>query len=359
MTHVIILLLFATALFPPIAWAQQTPRQTGHDFRVGYLEYLPPGYATAQEKFPVMIFLHGGGETGDGSVESLTKVKAWGPPSFLDNYDLCFTLDGKKECFIVLSPQLNPQLFDWRTTVDRLLDHMMNGPDAYKYDPDRIYLTGLSRGGLGVYQYSASSYNIDNKLAAIAPIAAWSENTMDGCIISGRKIPVWAFHGQLDTVVPIWLGQAAFNGIQNCVDPSPVAPLIFTTYPDRYHDSWIPAYDPSNTYHSPNVYEWLLKQKRPEPDAHVPTGPVTSVREIETVRAWSVYPNPARDEISITLPQTVDGFSNIKILTLTGEQLMASRQSDRIDISRLPAGAYILQTETAGIIANRRFMKVK
>lgn len=205
MTPVIPFLLCAAVLIPYLSSAQQTARQTGHDYRVGYLEYLPPDYASAQEKFPLMIFLHGGGETGDGSAESLTKVKAWGPPSFLDNYDLCFTVDGKKECFIVLSPQLNPQLFDWRTTVDLLIDHVMNGPDGYKFDPDRVYLTGLSRGGMGVYEFAASSYNIDKKLAAIVPIAAWSENTLDGCIISARKIPVWAFHGQLDTVVPIWL----------------------------------------------------------------------------------------------------------------------------------------------------------
>lgn len=41
-----------------------------------------------------------------------------------------------------------------------------------------------------------------NRLAAIAPIAGWSEGNYDGCNIAQRKIPVWAFHGKLDTVVP-------------------------------------------------------------------------------------------------------------------------------------------------------------
>ena len=111
MRRLVCFLFLVTVFVPGTCVGQQTARQTYHDYRVGYLEYLPPGYASAEKTFPLLIYLHGGGEVGDGSTESLSKVKSWGPPSFLDNYDLCFSVDGVKECFIVLSPQLNPDFF--------------------------------------------------------------------------------------------------------------------------------------------------------------------------------------------------------------------------------------------------------
>jgi predicted peptidase len=74
---------------------------------MGYLEYLPPGYEESQEKYPVLIFLHGGGEGGNGSPEQLEKVKAWGPPRLIElGHKMCFTVDDKQECFIVISPQI-------------------------------------------------------------------------------------------------------------------------------------------------------------------------------------------------------------------------------------------------------------
>lgn len=356
MTRLVSLLVFLAVAFPGSSSGQQTARQTYHDYRVGYLEYLPPEYASAEKTFPLLIFLHGGGEVGDGSAQSLSKVKAWGPPSFLDNYELCFPIDGEEDCFIVLSPQLNPELFDWVTTVRQLLDHVFNGPDGYKVDRDRVYLTGLSHGGLGAYQYAASFSNQDNQLAAIAPMSAWSENPLEACIIAERKIAVWAFHGKLDTVVPHSLGESAFRLIEKCDDPAPGAELIFTTYPDRYHDAWIPAYDPSNAIHSPNLYEWLLTKKRTPPD---PPDPTTSVSEAETKTAWSVFPNPAADEIRFSSPNLSPGLYDVTILSATGEVVMEHKTNSEIDIRDLPAGLYILRAEVGGVPVNSRFIKAK
>lgn len=350
------LIFILVAVLHGRSYGQQAARQTYHDYRVGYLEYLPPDYASAQKKFPLLIFLHGGGETGDGSTQSLNQVKAWGPPSFLDNYDLCFTVEDQEECFIVLSPQLNPQLFDWRTTVHQLLDHVFNGPDGYKVDPDRVYLTGLSRGGLGVYQYASSYYNHDNRLAAIVPISAWSEDPLEGCIIAERKISVWAFHGRLDTIIPHSLGESAFTFIKNCDDPSPTAEMVFTTYADRYHDAWIPAYDPSNSIHSPNIYEWLLTQKRTAPD---PPDPTTSLSANVEPSGFTMYPNPAVDEIILSVPNTSQPLSDVQILSPTGERVRRYRTTNKIEIRDLPAGLYILQAEVGGIQVRRRFIKGK
>lgn len=96
-------------------YAQQTPKAIYTEGPViGYLEYLPPDYQSEAKDFPVIIFLHGRGSTGDGSPEELEKVKSAGPPSHIRNgNDMCFTVGEKEECFIVISPQLIPELFEW------------------------------------------------------------------------------------------------------------------------------------------------------------------------------------------------------------------------------------------------------
>ena len=340
--------------------AQQTPKFIYNDGypSIGYLEHLPPGYDTETRDYPVLIFLHGGGEGGDGSPEALEKVKAWGPPRHINSgHDMCFTMNGEKECFIVISPQLIPLLYSWEPYyVNLVVDHVLNGPDQYRVDPKRIYLTGLSRGGHGVYLYASSHLNRPNKLAAIAPMAAWRDQYVDGCTIAERKIPVWAFHGREDTVVPYNDGLAAFNSIKNCKDPEPTAELIFTTYEDRYHDSWIPAYSPDNAFHTPNLYEWLLLQSL-DTDADTL---VTGFSHNERV-AFSIYPNPAQNNIYVSFDEQSWAIKTINIRSMTGALIMKAEDAYHpVDISALPMGVYIVQlTSDAGTIATGRLIKMK
>lgn len=338
--------------------AQQIAKYTYHDNlpSVGYLEYLPPGYSTSAENFPVLIFLHGGGEGGNGTPAMLERLKTWGPPHFIDKgHDMCFSVDEEQQCFIVLSPQLDINVHSWSSMVSQLIDHILNGPDQYKVDRSRVYLTGMSYGGFGVHQYAGDEFSNGNILAAIAPIAAWSDVSGEGCIISRRKIPVWAFHGALDPVIPHPWGLTAFNNIRYCSNPPPEVEMIFTTYPDRYHDSWIPAYDTAHTYHSPNLYEWLLLQKRSD----IVTGLTDDSKPAYSV--FSIHPNPAQAQISISFNENHPAPATVSILSLKGElMLKAVQTSSLIDISHLPAGVYIVEVTTDHeVFAPARLIKIK
>lgn len=358
MRNTLLLLLLGSTLCQSALLAQQTAKSFnyGDYMKLGYLEYLPPGYDTTTHTYPVLIFLHGGGEGGDGSPEQLEKVKSWGPPRHIAaGHDMCFTVDGKAECFIVISPQINTTIYNWTIFVPLVIDHVLNGPEAYRVDPDRIYLTGLSRGGHGVYSFASSQLNEPNKLAAIAPIAAWSEADYDGCIISKRRIPVWAFHGEKDTVIPYVQGTTAFNEIKNCANPEPEAELIFTTYEDRYHDSWIPAYDPWHVYHNPNLYEWLLLQRRVVPDV------VTSANDTApNLHAFSFYPNPADRSIYLSFNESSTAKKTITIRSLTGQRMMTvTEDHNEVDISVLSPGVYIVEMKNhSGIVSTERLVKV-
>jgi len=350
--------LLISELFPYRVHAQQTAKYTYQNNLppVGYLEYLPPDYSTSEGKFPLLIFLHGGGEGGNGTPELLERLKTWGPPHYVNKgHDMCFSVNDEQQCFIVLSPQLDINVHTWLSMLSQLIDHILDGPDQYKVDLSRIYLTGMSYGGFGVYAYAGNELSSANILAAVAPIAAWSDDSGEGCIISRRKIAVWAFHGALDPVIPHPWGLAAFDNVRYCSNPAPEAEMIFTTYPDRYHDSWIPAYDTGHFYHSPNLYEWLLRHKRPDPVTRL-TDDIKGVYP-----EFSIHPNPAQDHIFLSFGENPATPATISILSIRGELIMeVVDTSHPIDISPLPAGVYVVQVSTdSETFARSRLIKLK
>ena len=95
---------------------------------------------------------------------------------------------------IVVSPQC-PSDHWWRPNeLNALLDEIV---EKYKVDQDRIYVTGLSMGGFGTWSLAAYA---PERFAALVPICGGGE------VISARRIshlPVWAFHGAKDAVVPL------------------------------------------------------------------------------------------------------------------------------------------------------------
>ena len=231
-----------------------------------YLEFLPQGYdPNGSTLYPVIIFLHGQGER-DNNLSGAFKVAKLGLPKFIEeeNYNMCYTINGEQKCFIVISPQLQvtgsngQNLKSWSAGfTNSVINHITAN---YKVDPDRIYLTGHSMGGIGVYKYLSGSSNGPNKIAAAAPIAANGLTDNQGCIISERKINVRHFHGADDTVIGPVSGQSTFEKITNCTTPSPDADLRFVLYTDNVGHNRTPniAHDSTERLDGINIYEWFL-----------------------------------------------------------------------------------------------------
>lgn len=198
--------------------------------KANYLLYLPEEYGKGDKAWPLVLFLHGAGESGN----DLEKVKKHGPPKLI--------AAGKKFPFIVVSPQ-SPG-FGWDAmTLNALLDDLMA---SYKVDRDRIYLTGLSMGGFGTWTLAAAH---PEKFAAIAPICGGG-NPADAKKI--KDLPIWVFHGAKDRTVPPSRSEAMVKALKG----AGAEHVQFTLYPEAGHDSW------TETYNNPDFYEWLLKQKR-------------------------------------------------------------------------------------------------
>jgi predicted peptidase len=198
--------------------------------KLNYLLFLPRSYeAKDQEKWPLILFLHGAGETGS----DLAKVKKHGPPKIVEK---------KKDFpFIVVSPQAPRRGWD-PEVLNALLDDVVA---QYRVDKDRIYLTGLSMGGYGTWALAAAH---PERFAAIVQICGGGRPA-DAKLL--KDLPIWVFHGAKDRAVPIARSKAMVEAIKKVGGN-----VEFTIYPDAEHDSW------TETYNNPKLYEWLLKHKR-------------------------------------------------------------------------------------------------
>jgi poly(3-hydroxybutyrate) depolymerase len=197
--------------------------------RLEYLLSLPADYEKSDKPWPLVLFLHGAGESG----HELSKVKAHGPPKLVERKG--------PFPFILVSPQCPGR--GWSPEVlNALLDSLVK---EYRVDKDRVYLTGLSMGGFGTWSLAAAH---PEKFAAIAPICGGG-NPADAPKLA--KLPIWVFHGGKDPVVPLRRSEEMVEALKVAGG----APK-FTVYPDAGHDSWTATYD------NPEFYQWLLAQKR-------------------------------------------------------------------------------------------------
>jgi predicted peptidase len=218
--------------------------------RVRYLLYLPGDYGKdPDKKWPLILFLHGSG--GIGSDLSLLKR---GPlPQWLDT---------KTDFpFIVVSPQLpgvGPSgASQYTTSVSywSLLIEPINGlldqiPAHYAVDTHRLYLTGLSLGGFGAWEFAL---RYPQRFAAIVPIAGgylYQSEAIPSSICSLKDLPVWVFHGALDSSVDPNQSESLVNALIACGGN-----VRFTLYPEAGHSgAW------NTAYADPELWNWLLEQ---------------------------------------------------------------------------------------------------
>lgn len=210
---------------------------------VGYYAYLPEAhYLDPDVRLPLLVFLHGSGEKGNGTTE-LARVTVHGPPKLVKA--------GRDFPFVIVSPQLPSSAGSWSAgLVDELVSRAVA---AYRIDTTRIYVTGLSLGGYGTWNYAR---NFPGRVAAVVPIAGGGATGTAVCAM--RDVPVWAFHGDADGSVNVSGSVNSVNALNACVPAPAVAPAL-TIYPGVGHDSWSRTYDGSAGH---DIYTWMLAYHR-------------------------------------------------------------------------------------------------
>jgi poly(3-hydroxybutyrate) depolymerase len=195
-----------------------------------YVVYVPPDY-NADKRWPAILYLHGIGERGR---------------------------DGRKQCTIGIGPAILeyggpfpfivmfPQAVDFDRTDDDLAMTILDiTRREYNVDPDRVYLSGLSMGGIGTWRIGTRH---PDRFAAIAPVCGRTDPML---AVNLTYLPTWCFHGDADPVVPVEDSRRMIAAMRTAgLKPR------YTEYPGVTHNSW------DNAYATRELYTWLLKHKR-------------------------------------------------------------------------------------------------
>jgi predicted esterase len=212
---------------------------TSEKTNINFLLYLPDEYGTdSQQKWPLILFLHGMGERGN----NLDYLKIGGLPKKLE--------DEKNFPFIVVSPQIESQEGYWSAdeTTGSLFTLLEEIKATYSIDPKRIYLTGVSLGAGGTWEIGL---RYPDRFAALVPVMGYYGypfGTPDNiCIL--KNVPIWAFHGATEETVPLDAEEGLIKALKACGGD-----VQFTVYPDAGHDIADKAYENSD------LYTWMLSQ---------------------------------------------------------------------------------------------------
>jgi len=197
-----------------------------------YLVYLPEDYGKEQKAWPLMVFLHGAGERG----HDLDLLKRHGPPKLVS--------EGEDLPFIILSPQC-PKGKWWPNMCEHIMALIDEAVENYQIDENRIYLTGLSMGGYGTWMV-ANAY--PERFAAIVPVCGGGHPLTARNL---KNIPIWAFHGAEDSVVPLLRSQEMVDAVNGAGGHAKL-----TVYPKANHDAW------TKTYNDKKLYEWFLSHSK-------------------------------------------------------------------------------------------------
>ena len=197
-----------------------------------YVLFVPHDYR-GDIPYPVILFLHGAGETGsDGQRQAKVGL---GP---------AIKKQEKTFGFITIFPQ--SQRRTWiADSADgrRALDILTEVEKEYRVDPTRVYLTGLSMGGYGTWSIAQKH---PERWAAIVPVCGGGDPKQ----VEGIKdIPCWCFHGGADSIVPAKKSQKMIEALKG-VGGHPK----YTEYARVGHNSWDKAYATAE------LFPWLLSQ---------------------------------------------------------------------------------------------------
>ena len=249
MTAVSTALTSTTRSQEPTGFLNRTIEVEGVSHR--YQVYVPAEYTRAR-RWPVILFLHGSGERGRDGILQTSLGLGEGIRRHAERWPA-----------IVVFPQAPPG-HRWHGKIAHLalatLDRTLR---EFKTDPARVYLAGLSAGGNGVWNLA---YRTPERFAALVAICGWVQPTPERpeAILppdSGppypvvarriRTLPVWIWHGDADSVVPVEESRRMAEALR-----AAGSEVSYTELPGVGHESWVQAFD------SPELAKWILGRSR-------------------------------------------------------------------------------------------------
>jgi predicted peptidase len=222
--------------------------------RMPYRLLAPPG-SNSNVKYPLVVLFHGSGERGDDNKKQLLNgIERFDRPESRSQYP----------CF-VLVPQCPTHWGDqpimWTGTREEMhqlklapepagplqtaLELLFMIQAKYPVDQDRVYITGISMGGFAAWE---ALIRHPQNFAAAIPVCGGGDVSFADRI---KHVPVWAFHGAEDPVVPVICSRSMIENLTKTGGHP-----RYTEYPGVGHNSWDRAFD------EPELLSWLFSHKR-------------------------------------------------------------------------------------------------
>lgn len=218
-----------------------------HNDTLPYRLYVPDTLPT--KPLPLLIFLHGAGSRGMDNERHLTHFRQ--AAAHIARYYPC----------VMLAPQC-PKDKRWVEVDWQLRSHQMPAAPSrplamsmqlldsllsvLPIDTNRLYITGLSMGGYGTWDWIQRQ---PWRFAAAVPICGGADTHTAPQL---KHLPIWIFHGALDAVVPVSRSRDMYHALIEAGNRQ----VRYTEYPDVYHDSW------KRAYASPELWQWLFSQAK-------------------------------------------------------------------------------------------------
>jgi predicted peptidase len=247
-------LVVASCSTPNARFLERSVSVGGKEYR--YRVWLPAHY-TKIHRWPTVLYLHGSGERGDDDAAPLTA----GLPPALERYG------DRYKCIVVIPQCASNQ--EWYGEMEAYaLAALDQSIREFHGDAGRVYLTGVSMGGAGTWYMARHR----KRWAAIVPVCGEvvrartdpfpTDPPPDIARIVGSRdpygtladmlgrMPVWAFHGAADTVIPPAESRQMVAAIRQRGGP-----VTYTEYAGVGHNCW------DRAYADDDMVKWLLKQK--------------------------------------------------------------------------------------------------
>jgi predicted peptidase len=222
----------------------------------GYYQALPSNYDSSGEQYPVIIFLHGAAQLGNGRGE-LARVLYYGAMKMIKDSTMpvSFNHGNKDFTYLYFAPQFKTtfSVGDLNTFVDYISTN-------YRIAPNRIYLMGLSMGGRLACQYAA---RYGERIAALVSMAGGlkADAARPGLAadIASQNVAVWAIHNNKDQMVEPENSTALISLLKQNNPEMEARLTLLAPMGAQNHDAWTRASKLDFREDGKNIYEWLLE----------------------------------------------------------------------------------------------------
>ena len=229
-------------------FTEQTYVYTGGRYDETPIPYrlLMPETTKPDQKYPLMVWLHGAGESDDDNIRQIAHL----------HHIVDYIAGNRKRDFYILATQCPKDNGSWMsskshegkgdapiTIAAEIMRYVLN---EYPIDPDCVTVAGLSAGGSAAWEFAALCNDV------VTAMAAFSSNPPSPQTQSKLKdVSIWLFNSTHDAGTPI-------DNLQNVTArlKNQGYRIHLTEYPSASHDSWGPA------LREDDAFGWLLAQKK-------------------------------------------------------------------------------------------------